>query len=220
MTAGKLLRAAKGEAPRAPSPPLALPKDLPPTPAAEARQHAQAAIGFCERLLAQESKLDARALAMESLVQLSESPALAQTVLKSDCVPVLAVLIAEEHDASVDAVEAEHLHAMRRGALAVLANCYSNLAPTELEACLQARSMLVSDSVLRALNHQVATCREAPHEASAAARCLASLAGCARLRPRLLIQRSVVEAAREEGAHRHAHLGDSASRLSAVLGYR
>lgn len=182
-TARTVLRAAKGVA----SPPKRNALPLPPLPFAtsgesnsEREQRAEAGLEVAMQQLCSE-RLDSQLIGMESLEQITRSGSLtcvSRKVLSGPCLEK--VLIAAKEDSSNDDlsdIEEEHMCVMKRRAMAVVANALISLTESGdlITDILSSNSELKSESFITSLVDTLREFREAPHEATQAARCMTQL---------------------------------------------
>lgn len=176
-----VLRAAKGLEPLMVVQTYPLPSNLPTSPESEERINLEQDLENAATML-KKDRIDAQALAMESLSHLSKSTKcdclVAKTVIGGPLMETIASLVecwsvckedARSGEEKVGEVEEQLCSAMRRWAMIVLANCLNALSTEEMK---EQREHALSPSLLMALVDELRRADERPHDACEAARCL------------------------------------------------
>ena len=211
QVAKAILKAAKGE------PAKKVPKFTVPASVIKEEQQRSScneALEIANELL-QKDRIDAQALGMSSLVQLTNegsSRFAASAILEG---PLLdAVLKFVQPTESVDEVLEEHRTEMRGDAFRVLANCLaSTTAKLDIEK-------LGSDEILEALIKELRVAEEKPHNAWHACKVLKALlkdSEALRTKAEQLGAPSAVTVAYNEGVCRHAMLEKEATALKSEM---
>jgi hypothetical protein len=242
QAARAVLRAAKGLEPQPVKREFTIPQSVVKQHAASAVKkpfdsNAMEGIEIAFTLL-QRKRLDARLMAVESLVQISKAtaPFAAHAILceKEELRAALLSLVVEGRplegpgDAggagrapSYTEMEKEHNRLMSRHALSVLANCLETLEHSgELEAVLgeEQGSELCAQKTLQTLIAKVQASSENPHDACQAMRCMGSLVrtGSSDTKQTALALGfyETVAAAHATGGRCHARLEQECARLS------
>jgi hypothetical protein len=233
QTVKALFRAAKGEPERRLSYNYSIPDCVPQESPEETKQCVQEGIDCASALLKKEGRFDSHALAMESLVHITNATKCrtfaAHCILCGDFLSTLICLVEASRMErpgtamqGLSSMEEEHFRVMHRHALAVLANCLSALDDSgELAHVLKQQPELSSTTFLLALLDDVANATDRPHDACQATRCLRALVQtCSDTKSRIVGELGglpALEAAHSQGICRNAYLETECQKLKLHL---
>ena len=174
------MQAAKGLASAPKNKVLALPCSIPCESVLEREQRAEAGLQVAMQHLCSE-RLDSQLIGMQSLEQITRSESRAcvsKKVLSGPCLEK--VLVAAQEDSTSSGsrdFEDEHLNVMKRRAITVVANALSSLTESGdlIPEILRSSTDLKSEAFICCLVETLREFRDAPHEATQAARCMQHL---------------------------------------------
>lgn len=167
---------------------------------------------------------DSQMLAMESLEQLTRSPAsckiAAKAVLRGECLTRLMTLVQDNDSGFLSDMEVRRVAVLKRRGLFVMANALCALSDSgELSSLLCSTPELKSRSLVSSLVEDLRDSSSKPHEATQAARCIQCLVNAKEVEA-ILVETSAmsaVSAALSVGGCRHLTLERESKKLKLHL---